>query len=241
MVPPPRITVVSVIHGPFPAAAALNHKIDPVHPILRATIDITWDDPEPAAAIGRLERTLRPLSPTFERHECRGPRAYHVFLGDGAGPGPAPAGPDGGFDGRLALAHVIEHVVIDFLFAAGGQDRCSGVTGARRDNVDRYDLLIECDDDRLGRLCLGLAVAVVTSAFHGQPLGAADRDPIAVARLARARPGRPLTPPEVERALAWDEGRVRRALAVLRRLGYLREEIYAMNLSGIPEYRAAAR
>jgi hypothetical protein len=240
MAPPPVITVIAVTHGSFPVAAELNHKIDPVHPILRATLDIAWEDPDPASAIVRIEQSLIGFSPSFERHECRGPRAYHVFLGDGAGPAPPVPDPAGGaFDGRLALAHVIEHVVIDFLFAINGKDRCSGVTGARRDAATRYDLLIECDDYPVGRLCLGLAVLVVTSAFLGRALGEAERDPIAVARLARTRPGRPLIPPEVGRILEWDESRTGRALAMMRQLGYLQEEAYAMNLSGVPEYRAA--
>lgn len=239
MAAPPVITILAVTHGPFPAAAELNHKIDPGHPILRAALDIAWDDPDPAPAIGRLEQSLVTLSASFERHECRGPSAYHVFMGNGAGPGPLPVTAEESFDGRLALAHVIEHVVIDYLFAVNEVERCSGVTGARRDAASRYDLLIECDDEALGRLCLGLAVTVVNAAFLGRPLGESDRDPIVVTRMARALPGRPFTPPELARALGWTEMRARRAMMTMRQLGYLKEETYAMNLSGVPEYRAA--
>jgi hypothetical protein len=239
MAPPPVITILSVTHGPFPAAAALNHKIDPGRPILRAGMDIVWDEPDPAAAIARIERSLRALSASFDRHECRGPRVYHVFLGNGAGPAPPSVAPGEIFDGRLALAHVIEHVVIDFLFAVNTVERCSGVTGARRDAAGRYDLLIECDDYLLGRLCLGLAMMVVTAAFLGHPLGDPERDPIAVTRLARTLPGHPFTPPDVARTLGWTEERARRAMTTMRQMGYLQEETYAMNFSGVPEYRAA--
>lgn len=250
----PAIRIVKVEYGPWPAAASLNPRIAPDSLLLRATLVIRWEEPHPLAAIARLEQALLDLSPGFARHECRGPRAYHVFLGDGApapalAPAPAPGPPShgaggppearGGFDGGLALAHLIEHVVLDFLCAITHERRCSGFTGVLRDPPGRFDLMVECGDFGAGRFCLALAVASVTSALQGRALGAMERETLLLARLVYTRPGQALTPPAAARALGWTERQAARALAVLRDLGYLSERTYTVNLSGIPEYRVA--
>lgn len=54
----PDITVVRIDYGTFP-------------------LDIRWDDPDPAFAVARCEKVLLAFSPSFKRHECRGPEVYH--------------------------------------------------------------------------------------------------------------------------------------------------------------------
>ena len=83
-------------------------------------------------------------------------------------------------DARLALAHLIEHAVIDFESAITRATRISGVTGARRSPPGRFDLMVECPDPAVGRLCLALAVLSLT--------GAADARPGAVASAIFWRP-----------------------------------------------------
>ena len=237
---------MEVIHGFFPVASSLNRRISPASPLLRATLDVRWDEPDALAAVASLERSLSALSPTFVLHECRGPHAYHVFSGD-ASRRPAGFGSrrdarrsPPAFDGCLALAHLIEHAVIDFQCHVSDGSRCSGLTGAYRGSPARFDLMIECWDFALGRCCLALAVIWVTQAAAGHPLGEEERAILGAARLAYRGCGRSLTPPELSSRLGIDPVRSRRALETLREIGFLAVSRATMNFSGIPEYRIAS-
>ncbi len=225
----PDVTIETIEHRLMPVAATLNRKIAPDSPLLFAALTIRWEVSDPLAALSRLEQALLAFSPSFGRHECRGPLAYHVFL-------PAKDAPEP-IEPRLALAHLIEHAVIDFQCAVLGQGRCSGVTGALRDRPGRYDLMIECRDYSVGRLCLRLAVAWVTAAIAGAALGTAEGDLLIAARRVHQEPWEMHTPPALASGLGWTESRAARALAGLRGAGYLDEHSYALNFTGIPAYR----
>ena len=266
----PEVRIVKVEHGVSAAAAALNRKFAPDSALLRATVDIVWDEVEPLWAISRLEKVLLCFSPTFSRHECRGDEAYHVFLGGDPGdPGTAPAssgsasqrlgppGPSGPgpsahaaageteetlasvavpFDGCLALAHLIEHSVIDFQCAITDQKRCSGVTAAYRRPQGRFDIIFESPVRRLGMSCLALAAEWLPSALAGKPLGAPERAILAAARFLYGHPGKTLTAPELAKALCWSARAAEKTMSALGEVGYLDVTPCSFNFSGIPEY-----
>jgi len=242
MASPPQVEVVEVAYGAFPIASALNRKISADSLLLRATLDIRWQDPDPAAALGRAEGRLLALSPTFRRHQCRGPLAYHVFTDrrrgtTAASPSTMASTSDAPpFDACLALAHLIEHAIIDFECGIIDAARCSGVTGARRQPPGRFDIMVECPDRLVGSLCLSLAIAALRAATNGHAPGLSEKDLLAVARLAWQRRGRALTPAGVAAAFGWPMAAAARAMASLRDLGYLTERAYSVNISGIPEY-----
>ncbi len=238
----PLIRILKIEHGPFPEARSLNPRFSPDRPLLLARLDILWLTEDPVAAIASVEETLLAFSPGFAKHECRGARSYHVFA-RAVRRAPAPAaspqsdGAANPFEAALALAHLIEHAVLDFQCAITGERRCSGVTAARRSPPGRFDLLVECRDPEVGRCCLVLSVAWLTSITQGHTLGATERAILAAARLAHDRRGQGLRPPAVARALSWSEDQAWRALSALSEVGYLVETPYSMNLSGVPEYR----
>ena len=246
MAPPPSIRIIGSEFGRFPEAVRLNSSIRRGATLLRATLDIAWPEPEARGALSILERLLTGFSPSFRLHECRGPHAYHVFAdgrkaasADGGRPATAAgaSGRSNGFEGSLALAHLIEHVAIDFVCRITGQRRCSGVTGALRFPADRYHLMLECPDRLSGRLALGLAVSVLMAGLAGRPPGGAERDLLRAARVVFEHPERPYTPPAVARTLDWTEERAARALEALQDLGYIASRDWNINTSGCPEYR----
>lgn len=49
----PDIKLIKIEYGAFPPASRLNHKIAADSLLLRATLDIRWDDPDPASAVAR--------------------------------------------------------------------------------------------------------------------------------------------------------------------------------------------
>ena len=241
---PPEIGIVRVDHGTFPSVAALNRKIAPGGPLLLATLDIHWEEPDPVSAVMRLEKMLQEFSPSFAWHECRGPHLYHVFVDRTDRTSRRLASSRRGgirgfqatFDGRLALAHLVEHAVIDFQCTVTGERRCSGITGAHRDCPGRYDLLIECRDFSVGRCCLALSVVWITEAAVGEGLGPEERRILAAAATAfRTSPG-PLTATQIARSLGVGETAAQRALEALRQVGFLTESVSTMNLSGVSEY-----
>ena len=244
----PEVRVVQVEFGPSKLAASLNREIEPESQLLCAVLDIRWTDPNPRSALARIERRLMEFSSTFRSHQCRGSLAYHVFVRgrDGPAPGAAPdrraatKRPAPPFDACLALAHLIEHAIIDFESTVTGQARISGVTGARRKPPGRFDVMVECHDRCVGRLCLALAVTTLTAAADARPPGRLERDALATVRLAQRHPGRTWTPAAVARALGWSFPQSLRALSALRDLGYLTEFPYTVNISGVPQYRVSA-
>ncbi len=236
----PDIRVVTIEHGPLPGARSLNPRFGTGRSLLFASLDIAWSPVDPAAAIARLEESLLAFRPGFARHECRGAERYHVFAGArGAVPADYGSGARArdGFEPALALAHLLEHAVIDFQCSILRERRCSGVTAARRAPPGRFDLMVECGDPDVGRLCLALAIAWLTSALRGHTLGLPEREILLAARLAHDHRGQRLRSAPVARALRLPEPRAEIALAALREAGYLVETPYTMNLSGLPVYR----
>src|SRR2546426_5440682 len=142
----PEVQVVQIDYGPLALAASLNRAIARDSPLLKATLDVRWDEADAATQLHRIETALAAFSPSFREHQCRGSRVYRVFPKEepaltGAGGGDAGAGGARGaaedarpqpFDAGLALAHLIEHAVIDFESAITRATRISGVTAARR-------------------------------------------------------------------------------------------------------------
>jgi hypothetical protein len=231
MNPRPDVRIVDVDYAPVESAASLNRRIARDRPLLRATLDVLWDTPDPFSALDRIESALVAFSPSFRRHECRGPAGYHVFVPDRRPPRvPQP------FDGRLALAHLIEHAVIDFQSTITHARIISGLTGAHRDPPGRFDLMVECPDQAVGRLCLVLAIRALTGAADARPPGPCEHHVLATARLAYHNPGRVWTSSGVARAFDWPRARAEAALSSLRELGYLTSLEDSMNFSGLPRY-----
>ena len=233
----PEIRVARIDYGPLLEARLLNPKITADSPLLLATLDIRWDPPDPVAAVARLEEALLAVCPGLALHECRGPSSYHVLAGARRLREATPGGSGSRLEAPLALAHLVEHAIIDFQCDILGERRCSGITAARRAPRGQFDLIVECPDLHVGRCCLSLATTWLTSAALGHTLGSAEREILAAARLARARTGEPLGPRAVARALHVPQARAERALSALSEVGYLVETRYTVNLSGVPEYR----
>jgi hypothetical protein len=239
------IQIVRIEYGLFPDVASMNPWIDPRSPLLRASLDVFWDDPSPRRTLARLEECLARFSPSFSLHQCRGPRTYHVFASDPrtepAPNSPAPTGEAGtnGFRPNLALAHLLEHVAIDCLCSVTGVPRCSGVTGELRGHPGRFHVMIEAPDPAVGKCCLALAVLTLTEAIANRPPGTEEQALLMSAGVAYRHPESPLTSQALACRLGWSEEQAAHALAALRDLGYLREVPSTVNMSGAPEFKIA--
>jgi hypothetical protein len=241
----PEITISEIQHGTLPHASRLNPRFTRDRPLLLATLEVRWAPRSSRRAIAGLEERLLAFSPGFRRHECRGMEIYHVFSrvgGNGSSraageAAPVSSGRKEGYDAGLALAHLVEHAVIDFLCEVTGEMTCSGVTGAHRSVSHRYDLLVECRELEVGCCCLALALGWIQELCRGHSIGSAEKEVLSVLRWVHRRAAPTVFANRVARALGWREDRVERALATLQETGYLETTAYAMNLSGLPAYR----
>lgn len=229
----PQIHLEKLEHGLHAGASRLNPRFSTSTPLLVATLDISWRPDDPVPNLRRLESALLAFLPRFRRHECRGAEDYHVFRkGEGRRD-------PGSVESELALAHLLEHAMIEFQCMITDELRCSGATAAYRDRQGRFDLMVECHDPRAGRCSLALAMAWLIAALDGMPPGPEECAVLAVAKLAYGRDGHSVTAIDVARAMSWPEEKAERALSALRDVAFLIELPWSMNLSGAAEYRMA--
>lgn len=129
--------------------------------------------------------------------------------------------------------------MIDFESSITCQARISGFTGARLRPPGRYDLMVECPEPSVGRLCLALAIVSLIGAEGSRPPGHHEQDLLVTARATCHHPGWIWIPPGLARVLHWQIARAEVVLSSLRDLGYLAPLSGTMNFSGEPCYRVA--
>jgi hypothetical protein len=228
-----RIQVLELAFGRYPQILPLNPALRADATCVRATLAIERPGTEPRALLSNLETRLLEVSPSLRRHQCRGPRQYHVFVHHAA-----PAGaPLEQVEAGLALAHLIEHVVIDAVAFLTGADSISGVTGALSGFGDRYDIYVECPEPIAALLAVLLALHWVQALASGQSLDGTGRPALQVARLLYQRRPSALDADHAAAALGAERGELEAALGWLQRQGIACPLPHTMKLSGMPDYR----
>jgi len=162
--PPDSIHIREVCVGLFPEASPLHSGFVPGLPRVRMTIDLGADlrgTPIPLSREGR--EALLGLCPRLLDHDCGdGDGFLHLLEGRApAVPETAGAAGDPETGDGLAVAHLIEHVAIEILVGVLGLRRCSGVTCAHKERLDRFDIFLESPEPLAGRAAAILAAAVV--------------------------------------------------------------------------------
>jgi hypothetical protein len=167
-VPPDAILIREVRLGLFPEVSSLHSGFVPGIPRVRLTLDLgTRMRGRPAPLHPEGREALLELCPRLPDHDCgAGDEIRRLLAGDETGGAGARAAVDEG-DERdgLAVAHLIEHVAIELIVGVLGVPRCSGVTCAHRDRLDRFDIFLESVDPLAGRAVAVLAAAVVRDLF----------------------------------------------------------------------------
>lgn len=218
----PPMRIVRVAHGPFPEISPLNADFVPGRTRVRMTLDLGPEVRRRAARFGPAERDgLLSLCPRLPQHECSDGRAIGAWLFEGEPPAlPVAGGRDGDVDGLL-LAHLIEHVAIDLMVSASGDDRCGGLVGAHREGLSRFDIYLEGPEAPLARAVAILAAAAVRDLCLGLdrlPAHRRCRDLLeALAATGQSR----FVADDLAARLGWTVSETLAALEALGRLGYL--------------------
>ena len=230
------LEVVGLAFGDFPEITDLNRRFLPGHRRLRLTLDVKLDVGERVRAPSEFIESLERICPSLSRHVCCGDnRIEETFFSAGRRSSCAMRETDAGVD----IAHLLEHLIIDFQYYVADMRVCSGVTCGYRTPAHRYDVFVESPDERVSRLCVSLALDLMNGLASGAP---ADPFYAKIARLARhiyRSPQAAVTTVGTRAALEGDSQHLS-ALLSLSELGFIREIETSMNFSGMPIYSLSA-
>lgn len=214
-----RILITGSEIGSYPKVLPLNSKFRSGVPLLKLQVEIDWKPRSPALALSALEQRLMELCPSLRHHECRGHRPYHILCSDeqkAAGHEP--------LEVSLALAHLLEHVLIDALAFITSAPLVSGITGAHKDSTRRFDIFVECSDPSLAPLVVWLAVSWLSASLDGTPLDGAGRPALDVVRVLYQKRPEPLPVEDLAAQLGRDPGAVHATLLWLEQHTFVRRE-----------------
>lgn len=163
-IPADSIQIREVSVGLFPEASPLHPGFVPGLPRVRMTLDLGADlrgTPPCLSPEGR--DALLDLCPHLVDHDCGSGEGIGTLLEDGTRIAPEGAGATDEAELRdgMAVAHLIEHVAIEINVGVAALRRCSGVTCAHGERLDRFDIFLESPDPLAGRAAAILAAAVV--------------------------------------------------------------------------------
>ena len=231
-----RILIAGSEVGSYPKVLPLNSRFRSDLPLLKLQVDIDWNPRAPAQALSSLEKRLVELCPSLRRHECRGHRRYHILCSDeqketGREP----------IEVSLALAHLLEHVLIDALAFITSAPLVSGITGAHKDSARRFDIFVECPDPSLAPLVVRLAVSWISALLDGTSLDGAGRPTLELVRVLYQKRSEPLPIEKMAEQLGREPDAVRACLLWLEQNGFARKEPCAKNRRERDCYRLQGR
>jgi hypothetical protein len=206
------------------------------HWTLRVELEIQWEPEEPVRALSSLEASLLTVLPGLNAHRCGGPPEYHVrtFAArrrDGsAGPVVEPA---------LALAHIIEHVMIDAIAFVTTASSVSGVTGARRGSNRRFDVFVECRDPAVGALARHVGVTWTTAILRDGSMDPSRVRILAAARTLYRRGARVFEADRVADEMGLRGSEASGVIEELEKAGFAARLAFTMNFSGQRYYGMA--
>lgn len=214
-----RILISGIEVGPHTDVLPLNASFRPDVPLMKLQVEIDWNPPHPHQALPRLEEQLAELCPGLREHKCRGHFRYHILRsGEAARAGQEP------IEASLALAHLLEHVLIDMIAYVMSAPRLSGITGAHRDSLRRFDIFVECPDPAVAPLLARLAVSWIAALLGGESVDGGGRETLELAHLLYCRRPEGLALEEIARQLCREPDEIRRTLLWLERNGFARQE-----------------
>ena len=249
----PSVNVLASDYGYHPSILALNQSLRPDTPTLRLTLEINWNPRDPVRSLSDLETGLLEVCPDLGRHHCRGPAQYHVHaaLRNNAqnGDGREFATQDhlpfrqraaGAIEPSLALAHLIEHAMIEAVAFLTDSEKVSGVTGAHRYSVRRFDVYVECPDHTVGLLARYVGITWILSLLRRGSFDRAESLALQGAKLLYNRRPDSLEPAHAAEVLGIEAELARDILDRLEAAGFARRAVYTLNQSGTPHFQVSA-
>lgn len=228
------IKTILLKHDYFPDILSLNPRFDSHSNHLKASIEIIWEEKDQRAKIESIIPKISAISETIQKHQCSEADDYLPFdlkakleLEEKS------------FEGKLALAHLIEHLTIDFFCFITEIKKCSGVTCALWDPKNRFDLFIECMDELTGKFSFFLAVHAIHELIQNKDPVKWFKNILKTSRYCYQHRSVPISHINMANSFRWDEEKAKNMLQELASLGFVEEESYTISFSSIPAYRLA--
>jgi len=222
---PEPIEVVHLEFGEFPQVNRLNPRFVPRRERLKLTLDVHPPGDPALAAPPALIEPLSSLLPGLHRHRCGENGRISETTLRRARKG-EPAG-----EQSADVAHLLEHIIIDFQHEIAAMKICSGVTCGYERPRNRYDVFIESPGQRVSRLCITMACELMNGLLKGQ-----HPDPlyVRIVRLARRIYRNGSAP--IAAGHGDGDSQTAAALRVLRELNFVEEMDASINFSRVPLY-----
>lgn len=227
---PNPVEITGLTFGTFAEVSALNRRFIPGHPRLKLTVDLDLSARVPGATPALFMPGLSRLLPSLERHTCCGHgRIEDTFISGTRVPTCLTEEPDD----AIEIAHLLEHLIIDFQHGVADMRSCSGITCGYKTPITRYDLFVETPDERVGRFCVSLACELMNRLLLGEEPFPSCASVLNLARRVFLAAGASLTSPV---NTLGDDTHAADALRRLLASGFLTEVAMAINFSGVPLY-----
>ena len=231
------IEVVSLEFGAFPEITRLNPRFVAGHQRLKLTLDVKLParpaDVNPPAFV----EALKDMLPSLARHRCCGDNQIHETFFTRARRRACAIRET---DETVDVAHLLEHLVIDFQHYIADMRICSGVTCGYESPRHRYDIFIESPGQNVSHLCVEVARALMKDLLRGGPPDPIYARVVKLAHQFHQNPGRPISPPAAAGVLG-DGPRTAEALHILREMNFIREIETSINFSRVPLYQLERR
>ena len=225
------IRVLSSDLGSFPNVLSLNPAFRPEVSRLRLTLEIDCQLADAGSTLLELEDGLMNACPRLRLHQCRGPHGYRLFESQADDLAAPP------IEVNLALANLIEHVMIDTVAFVTEAESVSGVTGAHTNSRSRFDVFVECPDESVAALAGYVGITWIASLLRGASANGVARSALGLARYLYQERPRAVDTRRAARELNREPSEIEQAFGWLTASGYAHEVSQTMNFSGLPAYQ----
>ena len=215
--------------GLFAEISPLNPRFIAGHERLKLTLEVRLPEIATAVPPAAFVKALEDLFPGLALHRCCGENRIHetLFMQE----------PDDIVD----IAHLLEHLIIDFQHAIADMSACSGITCGYESPRCRYDIFVESPARKVSELCVAVASALMNELLRGRAPDSMYARVVKLARWFNGHPGSRISSAAAARFL---HGEARhpdavRVLGVLRDMGFIAEIETSMNFSRMPVYALA--
>ncbi len=158
--------VKEVSYGEFPEIFGLNKRFKPGGKKLKVVLDVFVPKSKKKINFSLVYRKLLRLLPTLERHKC-GEDLFRDLKNHKEIPSEK-------VERITHIAHLVEHVIIDLQSNITKMDSCSGITCGYKNPEHRFDLFIECKDEKVGRFSVIFAVDLMKRLLLGKSIPQRD-------------------------------------------------------------------
>ncbi len=158
--------IKEVSYGEFAEICGLNRRFKPGGKKLKVVLDVLVPKNRSRVDFSSIYRKLLKLLPTLEKHKC-GENLFQDLNNHEITPSEKA-------EEITHIAHLIEHMIIDLQSNITQMDSCSGITCGYKKPEYRFDLFVECRDEKVGRFSAFFAVDLMIRLLLGKSISKRD-------------------------------------------------------------------